>query len=105
MSGSEDESLPVKEWLSLTSIRSIQPGLKRLSGVRAVQRSRSACFEHDALIAAMSWLALSLLALGYLLKYLPWDSDDAMIVYRIVGNLLTGHGWTYNIGESYNAST
>jgi arabinofuranosyltransferase len=57
------------------------------------------------------WLALVLVcgtgAIGswlYLL-YRGWDFDDAFIVYRYVENLRAGHGWAFNAGEQWNAST
>ncbi|MBH68438.1 MAG: hypothetical protein CMM58_08800 [Rhodospirillaceae bacterium] len=50
-------------------------------------------------------LVLFIFDLGLFLKFLNWNFDDSYIVYRIVQNLLSGHGWVYNIGETYNAST
>ncbi|XOV89496.1 MAG: hypothetical protein ACFHX7_06325 [Pseudomonadota bacterium] len=38
-------------------------------------------------------------------EYRFWDFDDSYIVYRIVDNILSGHGWVYNLDERYNAST
>ena len=52
------------------------------------------------IIAVLAWLAW-----GYYQLYLRWSFDDAFIVYRIVRNILEGHGWVYNIGETHNAST
>lgn len=45
------------------------------------------------------------LASGIYLNYRQWDFDDAYIAYRIVRNIINGHGWAYNIGESHNPST
>ena len=53
----------------------------------------------------LSALVLSILAFGKYLMYLQWNIDDAHIVYRIVNNILNGHGWVYNIGEAHNVST
>jgi hypothetical protein len=39
------------------------------------------------------------------LRFRNWNFDDAFIVYRYVANLRAGHGWTFNIGEHWNAST
>lgn len=54
----------------------------------------------------------SLALLGFLITgallfgaYAHWNFDDSYIVYRIVDNILQGHGWVYNEGERYNAST
>jgi hypothetical protein len=48
---------------------------------------------------------LVILASGIYLNYRLWDFDDAYIAYRIIRNIINGHGWVYNIGESQNAST
>ena len=53
----------------------------------------------------LSVLVLFILALGLYLMYLQWGFDDSYIVYRVVKNILNGHGWVYNIGESRNVST
>ena len=50
-------------------------------------------------------VALFLGALVEAVHYREWDFDDSYIVYRIVENILDGHGWVYNVGEVHNAST
>jgi hypothetical protein len=37
--------------------------------------------------------------------YRRWNFDDGYIVFRYVENLRHGHGWAFNWGESWNAST
>ena len=37
--------------------------------------------------------------------FINWEFDDAHIVFRIVDNLKSGNGWTFNHGEGLNAST
>ena len=50
-------------------------------------------------------IGLALASLTMLIQYQLWDFDDGCIVYRIVNNILAGHGWVYNLGENINAST
>lgn len=47
---------------------------------------------------------IAMSTVGFLL-YKEIDFDDSYIVYRIVKNILNGHGWVYNVGENHNAST
>jgi hypothetical protein len=54
---------------------------------------------------ALSIIVLIVLSLGLFITYRQWDFDDAYIVYRIVRNIINGHGWVYNLGESHNPST
>jgi hypothetical protein len=42
---------------------------------------------------------------GKVLQYLHWNLEDSYIVYRIVRNILSGDGWSFNSGEIHNAST
>ena len=56
-------------------------------------------------IGLVTALALALLAGAYTYHYLHWNFDDAHIIFRIVRNLLSGHGWAFNVGETHNAST
>lgn len=51
------------------------------------------------------WAMTLLYSIGLFRLYIDWNFDDSYIVFRIVQNILNGHGWVYNIGESYNAST
>jgi hypothetical protein len=57
------------------------------------------------------WLAVVLvcgtgvLGISLYVLYRRWDFDDAFIVYRYVENLRAGHGWTFNSGQRWNAST
>src|SRR5207237_8909760 len=37
--------------------------------------------------------------------YRRWNFDDGYIVCRYVENLRHGHGWAFNPGEAWNAST
>lgn len=37
--------------------------------------------------------------------YRDWDMDDAFIAYRYARNVAAGHGWAFNPGEAWNAST
>jgi hypothetical protein len=53
----------------------------------------------------MSAIALLWLAAAYRYHFLYWNFDDTYIVFRIVRNLLSGHGWAFNAGEAHNAST
>ena len=53
----------------------------------------------------ISIVAILSLTASYFLKFSNWNFDDSYIVYRIVNNILDGHGWVYNIDEPYNAST
>jgi arabinofuranosyltransferase len=39
------------------------------------------------------------------MRFRHWNFDDAFIVYRYVANLRAGHGWAFNLGEDWNAST
>lgn len=55
--------------------------------------------------AVLTVAALLTLAFTEFLRFSTWNFDDAYIVYRIVHNILSGHGWVYNVGESHNAST
>ena len=57
------------------------------------------------IVGGTSALALLLLAAAYTYHFLYWNFDDTYIVYRIVRNLLSGHGWAFNAGEAHNAST
>jgi hypothetical protein len=50
-------------------------------------------------------IALLVLAAAYTYHFFFWDFDDAYIIFRIVRNLLSGHGWAFNMGEAHNAST
>lgn len=56
-------------------------------------------------IGAVTALALAFLAGAYTYHYLHWNFDDPYIIFRIVRNLLSGHGWAFNVGEAHNAST
>ena len=56
----------------------------------------------NVLLALTSLLCLTL---GLHFKFLLWNFDDSLIVYRLVENLLAGNGWTYNLGELHNPST
>jgi hypothetical protein len=38
-------------------------------------------------------------------QWRDWNFDDSCIVYRIVSNLISGHGWAFNPGDLHNAST
>jgi hypothetical protein len=49
--------------------------------------------------------ALLILAFTQFLRFSTWNFDDSYIVFRIAHNILAGHGWVYNVGESHNAST
>lgn len=60
-------------------------------------------FDHITVV--LSIVVLIILASGLFISYRQWDFDDSYIVYRIVRNIMNGHGWVYNIGESHNAST
>ena len=54
------------------------------------------------------WLSVGVLGLAVLAGFvanLSRHIDDASIIFRIVRNLLEGHGWVFNVGEQYNAST
>ena len=57
------------------------------------------------IIGGTSAIALLLLAAAYTYHFLYWNFDDTYIVFRIVRNLLSGHGWAFNVGEAHNAST
>ena len=59
----------------------------------------------DYIKVTLSITVLVVLACGMYVSYRKWDFDDSYIVYRIVKNIINGHGWVYNIGESHNAST
>lgn len=61
--------------------------------------------DTNRLTIFLSIVVLFILALGYYFMYLQWDFDDSYILYRVVKNILNGHGWVYNIGERHNAST
>jgi hypothetical protein len=50
-------------------------------------------------------LSLTMLTLAEFISLRGWDFDDAMIVYRMVGNILHKGIWAYNIGEQHNPST
>lgn len=56
-------------------------------------------------IGGTTAIALLLLAAAYTYHFLYWDFDDTYIIFRIVRNLLSGHGWAFNVGEAHNAST
>ena len=56
-------------------------------------------------IGGTTAIALLLLAAVYTYHFLNWDFDDTYIIFRIVRNLLNGHGWAFNVGEVHNAST
>lgn len=57
------------------------------------------------IVGGTSALALLLLGAAYTYHFLYWNFDDTYIVFRIVRNLLSGHGWAFNAGEAHNAST
>ena len=57
------------------------------------------------ILGGTSAIALLLLAAAYTYHFLYWNFDDTYIVFRIVRNLLSGHGWAFDIGEAHNAST
>lgn len=61
--------------------------------------------NYNRIVIYLSISALLIMAFAMFYTYLKWDLDDACIVYRIVKNIINGHGWVYNIGESHNAST
>jgi arabinofuranosyltransferase len=65
--------------------------------------SFSKSFKNLALF--FSTISLVLLVIAEFLRWRYWDVDDALIVFRLVRNLLTGAGWVYNIGEIHNSST
>lgn len=54
---------------------------------------------------ALGILAILLLTISETVRYLHWNLDDAMIVFRVVRNLLDGHGWAFNPGERHNPIT
>ena len=56
-------------------------------------------------IGAATALALTILVGAYAYHYLLWNFDDPYIIFRIARNLLSGHGWAFNVGEAHNAST
>ena len=67
-------------------------------------------FSKESISTATLFSTLAILSLGILsftqyIIHLQWNFDDSNIVYRIVDNILSGHGWVYNVGEAYNAST
>lgn len=53
----------------------------------------------------VAYLLLFFLCACFFIKYRQWAFDDSFIAYRYVENILNGHGWVYNVGEPYNAST
>jgi hypothetical protein len=54
---------------------------------------------------ASGLLSLVMLTVAEFIRWRDWDFDDAMIVYRMVGNILHKGIWAYNIGEQHNPST
>jgi len=56
-------------------------------------------------LSTLAVLSLFLLVVAEFLSWRLWEFDDAMIVYRMVNNLLHDGLWAYNIGEHYNPST
>ena len=56
-------------------------------------------------ISGTTAIVLVFLVAAYTYHFLYWDFDDTYIIFRIVRNLLSGHGWTFNVGEAHNAST
>lgn len=57
------------------------------------------------LIYAAGLISIAVLTIAEFTGWRGWDFDDAMIVYRIVGNLINKGIWAYNIGEQHNPST
>lgn len=57
------------------------------------------------MLVATGLLSLTMLTIAEFISWRGWDFDDAMIVYRMVGNILHKGIWAYNIGEHYNPST
>ena len=53
----------------------------------------------------ISILLIAGAALSSFYRFKDWNFDDGYIVFRIVKNMLAGHGWAYNIAEIHNAST
>jgi arabinofuranosyltransferase len=52
-----------------------------------------------------SFVTFAILLCAEYIRWLEWDFDDAMIVYRMVHNLLVHGVWSYNLAETYNPST
>ena len=59
----------------------------------------------DPYLNTISWLSIFVATYAIFHRYIDWNFDDSYIVFRIVENILSGAGWTYNPGEAYNAST
>jgi hypothetical protein len=54
---------------------------------------------------ALTGVVLLIVTAVEVFRFRSWNFDDAFILFRIVRNLLAGHGWTFNTGEIHNAST
>jgi hypothetical protein len=50
-------------------------------------------------------VSLTIMNIAEYLRWLNWDFDDAMIVYRMVHNLQNHGLWAFNINETHNPST
>ena len=49
--------------------------------------------------------AIVLNVIANVIMYWHDDLDDSYIIFRYAQNLISGHGWVFNVGERYNAST
>ncbi|MBX7144299.1 MAG: hypothetical protein K1X79_07590 [Oligoflexia bacterium] len=56
-------------------------------------------------LTLLAFLALLLLSIAQGIRFADWNLEDGYIIYRIVRNILAGHGWAFNPGEVHNAST
>ena len=70
-----------------------------------IDTGSSATSLHAGSVDILSVLTLAVFSIYQFYVWEYWNFDDAYIVYRIVLNILEGHGWVYNVGEYHNAST
>jgi len=72
---------------------------------RGADRVHTTIHIERKLLSVLGVTAIALYTVALVIRWLDADLDDALIVYRMAGNLVNGLGWCFNEHEVFNPST